>query len=479
MNKSIKYIFVDLDGTLIKTDLLFETALKYLKTNLLNIFYLVFWLIQGKSTLKHNLADRVDIDVSTLPYQISLLNYLKEKKAQGHSLILATASHMRYAKAVANHLNIFDDVIATDAENNMKGTRKLAAMHDYAKGEAFSYAGDSNVDKPIWKAAASNIFVNAPEAAIKDATKDGKADKIFVTRELSEGKAFVKEMRLHQWTKNILILVPLLTSHGYMNTDMLITVFIAFVCFSLCASGIYFLNDLLDLDADRQHKTKNSRPLASGNLSIPLGIFGAFILPVCAFILAGIFLPLNFVAVLAVYFLITNAYSFVLKSISTLDVMTLAVLYTLRVIAGSAATGIALSSWLMAFSIFVFVSLAYLKRYIEISDLKESDTKAQGRGYFAADSETMFTLGTSNITVSVLVLALYVNSEEVASLYKTPEILWLLCMLMLYWGNRIWVGARRGKISDDPVIFALKDKVSRFIGLGFILVVFAARFIEL
>lgn len=477
MKKSIKYIFVDLDGTLIKTDLLFESALKFIKQNMFNVFYLIYWLFQGKTTLKHKLAHKIDIDVKTLPYQTPLLDYLKTKKEQGLSLVLATASHMRYAKEVAAHLNIFDHVIATDLDNNMKGHRKLVAMSEYTKGKDFSYAGDSKADEPIWKAAASNIFVNAPASAVKNSQNAGKVEKIIATRSRSEWKAFIKEMRPHQWAKNVLIFVPLLTSHGYMNADVVLMAILAFICFSLCASGVYFLNDLLDIEADRQHKSKNSRPLASGDLSISYGIVGALILPIFAFIMAGLFLPAQFVIVLAAYFLITNAYSFFVKRISTADVMALALLYTMRIIAGAAATGIAMSSWLMAFSIFVFVSLAYLKRYIEISALEESNKNAQGRGYSSADSETMFSLGTSNITASVLVLALYINSEEVKQMYSSPELLWGLCLMMLYWGNRIWVGARRGKISEDPIIFAIKDKVSRFIGLGFVLIVLAAKFI--
>ena len=215
------------------------------------------------------------------------------------------------------------------------------------------------------------------------------------------------------------------------------------------------------------------------NAHTSLGIAGSILLPILAFGVAGIFLNLPFLGVLAAYFLLTNAYSFFLKGVSTADVMTLAVLYTLRVVAGAAAAGLALSSWLMAFSIFVFVSLAYLKRYIEVAALSETVDKAHGRGYSAADSETMFSLGIANITASVLVLALYINSEEVIGLYQSPTILWLLCLLMLYWGNRIWVGARRGKIADDPVVFAIKDKVSRMVGASFLLVVLAAKYLQL
>ena len=194
--------------------------------------------------------------------------------------------------------------------------------------------------------------------------------------------------------------------------------------------------------------------------------------------LAGATLPLAFFGVLGIYFVITNMYSFFLKRVSTADVMTLAILYTLRVVAGAAATGIVLSSWLMAFSVFIFVSLAFLKRYIEVAALDQESGAAKGRGYAARDRETMFGLGISNATAAVLVLALYINSDEVTKLYATPQFLWLLCFLLLYWTNRVWIGARRGKISDDPVVFAIKDKVSRLVGISFLIVVLLAKFFE-
>ncbi len=472
-------IFVDLDGTLIKTDLLFESALKFIKKNPLNIFLIFIWLLGGKSNLKHNLANRIEIDPESLPYQNQLLGYLKERKSNGASLILATASHAKYANSIAQHLGIFDNIIATDAQHNMKGTRKLEEIKIVAKGSSFSYAGDNKADRPIWQAATGNIFVNAPKSDIEHANANNKTEKIIETRDVRPFNAFVKEMRLHQWAKNALIFVPLFAAHEYGNPALFLNVVLAFISFSLCASGVYFLNDLLDISADRQHKTKKNRPLASGDLSIPLGAVGALLLPIVAFLIAIVFLSTNFVIVLGIYLLITNAYSFFLKTVSTADVMTLAVLYTMRVVAGSAATGIILSSWLMAFSIFVFVSLAYLKRYIELSALQGDGNQTHGRGYSAADSETMFALGISNVTASVLVLAFYINDDEVTKLYSTPEILWALCLLILYWGNRIWVGARRGKISDDPVVFAIKDKVSRMVVILFVLVAVAAKFVKL
>ena len=477
MKTNIKYIFVDLDGTVVRTDLFLESVLILIKKNFFTIFQIIFWILQGRSVAKEKVANLVTLNVECLPYEVELINYLKELKKQNKIIVLATASNKIYADSVANHLGFFDNVIASDKENNLKGKNKLAAIRGMVGNEQFIYAGDSYADRPIWRAANANIFVNAPHRDIEEAKSKGKIDKIFVSSNRSVSGAFIKEMRLYQWVKNILVFVPLFTSHGYQEISSVITASLAFLCFSLCASGVYFLNDMLDLSADRQHERKRLRPLAAGDLPLSIGISGALGLPLIAFASAWFLLPIAFLSILLFYYLATNAYSFVLKRVSTADVMTLAVLYTLRIVAGSVAIGVTLSSWLMAFSIFVFVSLAYLKRYIEISSVSKDE--AHGRGYLNSDSETMFSLGVSNITASVLVLALYINSDEVAGLYKSPEILWLLCLIMLYWGNRIWVGARRGKIHDDPIIFAIKDKVSRIIGVSFVLVVIAAKYIQI
>lgn len=470
------YIVVDLDGTIIRTDLFIESTIKVIKQNPLNFFRVVWWLFHGWAYVKDRLAGLVDINVEYLPYELDVLDYLKDKKSQGNFLILATASHKIYAERVASHLGIFDRVLASDGKTNLKGLNKLRKIREIIGDESFIYAGNSAADRPIWKAAVGNIFVNAPRSDVKRAKIFGKSEKVITTKHLAV-YAFIKQMRPHQWAKNVLIFIPLFTSHSYFEPKLLLFSLLAFLCFSLCASGVYFLNDLLDLEADRRHKTKRFRPLASGNLSLFLGLVGAIVLPLIAFALAVSLLPLAFLIVLTLYYFLSNAYSLFLKSISTADIMVLAILYTLRIIAGASAVDLELSSWLLAFSMFVFVSLANLKRYIEISSLSDNQPKAHGRGYSKKDSETLFSLGIANITASTLVLALYVSSKEVMSQYQRPEILWFLCFLMLYWSNRIWVGARRGKISDDPVAFALKDSVSRIIGVMFIVTVVLAKYL--
>lgn len=476
MSDKPEKIFVDLDGTLIRTDLFVEAILQFLKSNPLNVFTVILWLFKGIPYAKDRIAHAVSLEAEALPFEPALLDYLKQQKAEGRQLVLATASHRIYADKVAAHLGIFDSVLATDADHNLKGSNKLAVIRNAAGNEAFAYAGDSTADSPIWAASASGIFVNAPKSDVAAAQASGTAEKVITSRP-PLWQAFVKSMRPHQYAKNALIFAPIFTSQQYLPFSSVLASLLAFICFSLCASGVYFLNDLVDLAADRLHNSKRFRPLPSGDLSLHAGVVGAIALPVTAFALTLAFLPPVFAVVLIAYLIITMAYSFWLKQIATADVMVLASLYTLRVIAGSAATGIVLSSWFLAFSMFVFVSLGYLKRYIEVAAAPEEDGNVHGRDYSYADSETMFSLGVANITAAVVILALYINSPEVKEIYRTPEILWLLCLLLLYWGNRIWVGARRGRVADDPVLYALRDRISLMVGAAFVLVTLAAKYL--
>ena len=469
-------MYVDLDGTLIRTDLFAESILQYLRKNPLNVFSLLTLLAKGRSVAKAVLARRIRFDAARLPYEPGLISYIQMRKSAGSKIVLATAAHWLHAQRIARHLGLFDAVLASNGRLNLKGKLKLKQIKTMSAGRPFDYAGDSASDRPIWRAAERVILVNAPERDIKLAEIQHRVALTLRTRS-NLAYAFRKGMRLHQWAKNALLFVPLLTSHRYVNMadDMRSTV--AFIAFGLCASGNYLINDLLDLEADRAHTTKRKRPLAAGDMPISFGIVGALIFPLLAFTGSILLLPWQFAACMAVYFATSNFYSLYLKRVSTADVITLAVLYTIRVIAGAAAILVTVSSWLLAFSMFTFVSLAYLKRYTEVAALADRDFKAPGRGYSHVDAETMFSLGIANATASTLVLALYISSNEVKTLYRSPDILWFLCLLMLYWSNRVWVGARRGKIHDDPVVFALKDPVSRLIGIAALAVVFLAHLV--
>lgn len=473
-----KLTFVDIDGTLIRSDLFVESSLRLIKKNPLAVFQLIGWLMKGRAHAKQRVAETCDLEVDALPYENEVLEYLKERRAAGTRLVLASAASETHARRIADHLGIFDsEVLASTSEVNLKASNKRDQIREFAGGEPFSYAGDSKADVPIWDSADGAITVNAPRKNVGDLRKQGKLEKEFQTRG-SRAKAIFKGMRPHQYVKNVLVFVPLLMSHQYGDPTKVLLALLAFCAFSVVASGAYFLNDLLDLEADRLHEKKRFRPLASGELPLKLGVIGAMALPMLGFVIAAL-VSLKFSFVLLVYFLATNLYSFFLKRYQTVDVMTLALLYTLRLFAGAAAIGVAISPWLAGFSIFFFVSLAYLKRYTELANLKDDGAVAAGRGYVAADVESMFTFGVSAFTASIVVFALFVNDMQVTGVYKTPDLLWAVCFVLLYWGNRIWVRARRGRMSHDPVEFAVKDKISRFVGVTVVLLVILAKTLEL
>jgi 4-hydroxybenzoate polyprenyltransferase len=465
-------LYVDIDGTLVRTDLLYEAAWRYLKMAPWRVFKLIWLAFKGPARLKTFLARKTLFDPAALPYEHAIIELIAQRKRAGNRTVLITASHRKYARHIAEHLNLSDGAYGSSNRLNLKGVAKLSRIQSLSDGRGFVYAGNSAADRPIWAASEQGILVNAPSKDVRTATLAGRAALVVKSRP-SFWRAFLKEMRLHQWAKNVLVFVPLFTSHSYNNAHLDLLALLAFIAFGLCASGHYFLNDLIDLDSDRTHRSKRNRPLASGDLPILYGPTGAILLPLAGISLSLAMLPLNFTLTLLAYLALTNLYSFHLKSRSTADVFALALLYTVRVVAGSAAVAITLSSWLLAFSIFIFVSLAYLKRYIELRNL--ADGQIKGRGYAKEDAETMFMLGIANSTAAVVVLAFYISSPEVKILYREPALLWAICLLMLYWGNRTWIGAKRGKINDDPVAFALKDKVSRYVFSAIIIVVLAAR----
>lgn len=455
-------LVVDLDGTLIRSDLLIESFLLLIKLSPLNIFRVFFWLLKGKAYLKSEIARHVDIPVEWLPFNLELIEYLKAQKKAGREIILATASHKRYAHAVAQHLGIFDDVLATDDSRNLSGTAKRAALTERYGEKQYVYAGNAPVDLKVWDHCHQAIVV-ADKGLVKQAEKHCPIEKHFEPKKPGL-KVVLKALRVHQWVKNGLIFVPLLTAHVLTNAELLVAGMLAFFAFSFCASSVYFLNDLLDLNDDRRHATKRNRPFAAGTLSLIAGLVGT---PILLAMSAAIcwFLPWEFALVLGIYYLMTVAYSFKLKRVVMIDVITLAALYTIRILAGAAAVDVKLSFWLLSFAVFVFLSLAIVKRYTELMKLKEKSVKKTlGRGYQVEDLELLSSLGGSAGYISVLVLALYINSTDVKGLYDQPQIMWPVCLVMLYWISRVWIIAHRGNMDDDPIVFALKDRTSLVCG---------------
>lgn len=464
---------VDLDGTLVRTDTLHENLLVLFKQAPWLLLLVPLWVLKGKAFFKAEVARRAALDAACLPYNEELLVFLREEKARGRRLVLATAADRRIADGVAAHVGLFSDVFASDGTVNLSGARKLARLKE-ALG-TFDYAGNDGVDVPLWRESRQVVVVHAPAGVLKQARGLGREVHRVFERPHVGPRVWVKALRVHQWAKNALVFVPVLAAHKALEPALFLEAVLGFVAFSLCASSVYVLNDLLDLESDRRHPTKSRRPFAACALPVSTGAVLAPLL-----LLAGaavcLLLPPAFSALLATYYALTLAYSLRLKQVVMLDVLVLAGLYTVRIFGGSLAVGVPTSSWLMMFSMFLFLSLALVKRLSEVRRLRQSnEAAAHGRGYLAQDYEQLASLGAAAGQVSVLVLALYITSKEVTALYSHHERLWLLCPIMLYWVGRIWLLAHRGLVNEDPLVFALRDRVSYVVGLASALVLWVAR----
>lgn len=455
-------LVVDLDGTLIRTDLLVESASQYLIRHPVQFFKTFLWLLRGKTVLKTELAQRVQLDLTVLPYNTDLLNWLRLEKQAGRRLVLATASHSVLAEKVAKHLNLFDEVLATKGDTNLKANAKAQALVERFGEGGFDYVGNDWPDMQVWAKAHTAHIVDAPTSLLSRAQALGNLDQIFNTNIPSKLSGMLKAIRLHQWIKNLLVFVPLIAAHQYADVSRVGLAFAAFVIFSLTASSVYLLNDLVDVQDDRHHARKRNRPFASGALSLIAGWLAWPALLLVAIVLSAVLMPVAFSASLGVYFVLTVLYSLHLKQLAVVDVLTLAALYTLRIIAGAAAINVAMSFWLLLFSMFIFLSLALIKRYSELKLVRHAGKPGalRGRGYEPDDLELVASLGGSSGFIAVLVLALYIQDGQAANLYATPQFIWLACPVMLFWISRAWLIAHRGRMHDDPIVFALKDKVS-------------------
>ncbi|WP_447651164.1 UbiA family prenyltransferase [Pseudomonas abietaniphila] len=468
-------LVVDLDGTLLRSDLLMETAMAFVRSKPLKVFKMLGWLLKGKAALKEGLALETQIDVSVLPYDPQIIEMINAEKANGRMIVLATASHVSLAERIAEHLQLFDLVLASNANRNLSGNNKrdLLVAH-YGEG-GFDYVGNSKDDLPIWNVSRQAYVVN-PDRGVESRVKAMSQVEPTIRTNTSGLRDWRKAMRMHQWLKNALIFVPLLASHRFTQFDLMRDGVFAFFCFGLCASSVYILNDLLDLGDDRHHKSKCNRPFASGRLSIKAGLIFVPTLLVAAFGAALLLLPWQFSAVMAAYYGLTLAYSLQLKRLMAVDVIVLAMLYTTRIIAGVAAFNLTLTFWILAFSMFIFLSLAMVKRYAELRDarVREVTTMARGRGYYPGDLDMIASLGASSGYLAVMVLALYIQDAKTTALYVTPHVIWLACPLLLFWVTRVWMLTHRGQMNEDPVVFAIRDRTSQLIGAVFLLMFWIA-----
>ncbi len=470
-------LVVDLDGTLTPTDTLVESLVKVVKQSPLNLLRLPLWLLKGRAGFKEAIAAHSSIDLDHLPYHESLLDYLREEKAKGRQIVLATAAHQSIAERVSTHLGLFDKVLATKSGHNLKGKRKLQAIQE-SVGEAFVYAGDSQADLPVWKAAKAAILVGVAPHTAEAVRRNIPIEREFPKEGLGLA-VWLHALRVHQWLKNLLLFVPLLTTFSFLEIGKIATMTVAFLAFSFAASATYVVNDLWDLENDRAHPRKRLRPFASARLPILHGLAvagGALALAlVMAFAVSK-----GFFLMLLLYLLLTSAYSWGLKEYVLIDVLMLSLLYTLRILAGSVAIGIATSSWLLAFSVFMFLSLALVKRCAELVSLEENGVKAtRGRDYRVTDLVVLWPLGVGAALSAVVVFGLFISAPETQARYATPQLLWLTAIGLIYWLARLWIKTSRGEMHDDPVVYAIKDHGSRVTVFSMIAVVLFAHFITL
>lgn len=457
---------VDLDGTLVKSDTFFESFLLLVRMRPLSALRAPLWLLRGKAALKREVTSRTVIDVAHLPYNQALLTHLREERARGRQIYLATGADSELADRVAQHLQIFAGVLGSDGATNLTGGNKLQALRRQFGADGYDYIGNSHADMQLLHHAHSAMIAN-PVPLLGTRLR---AQHIRVDRRFQDGAGFArtlpKAIRIHQWAKNLLLFVPLLLAHD-LRWKVFADAAIAFMCFSLCASATYIFNDLLDIEFDRKHPGKRRRPFASGDLSIPSGILISSTFLAAGVAGAFLLLPTKLCVWLLLYLATTLAYSLYLKQVALVDVIILAGLYTVRVLAGGAATHVTISPWLSAFSVFFFLSLAIVKRFSELQNgVARGTSVAHGRGYLAIDIEPLRSFGTASAYASVVVFALYLNGHEVTAMYRHPNRMWLIAPMLLLWLSRIWLLAARGKLNEDPVIFAVTDRVSLLIGVG-------------
>lgn len=461
-------IVVDLDGTLIQSDMLFETGLHVFKYRPLWLLAAPWRLLQGKAAFKHWLMRHVQgFNHEALPYNESLLQWLREQKAAGRRLVLCTASDQQVAQPIATHLGIFDEVMASDGQRNLSGSQKAKALVDRFGEAGFDYAGNAKSDLSVWQHAHRPIVVNA-SISLTRVAQDRWANAQVMPGTSASIADWLMGLRVHQWLKNLLIFIPLLAAHQLSHGAAWWALLLAFVAFSCCASAIYILNDLFDLESDRLHPRKRLRPFASGRLPIWQGLVAAPLLLGLSFGV-GTLVNTAFVDYLLLYFFLTSIYSWGLKRLMLVDCLVLSGLYTLRILAGGAASAITPSFWLLAFSVFIFLSLAFIKRYVELAGMAPDspNAKAHGRGYFHTDAPLIQMFGITSGYSAVVVLALYFNSDTVQLLYQDTGFTWAAIPVVLFWVSWMWMQAHRGQMHDDPIVFAIKDKISLVAGLCF------------
>ncbi len=479
---------VDLDGTLVKSDTLVDSVLALARQHPQSLIKIPGWIAEGKAAFKQHVTTAVTLDVEHLPYNLPLLEWLQAEHRAGRAIYLATAADHRLANRVAEHLQLFQGVLASDGETNLAGGNKLAAFRSHF-GDSFCYIGNAQPDVEVLQACESPMVANPHGSLSSGLKRAGITPALRFDDRAPALRAWLKAIRLHQWAKNTLIFVPLLLAHDW-NVAAVFAAAIAFLSFGLCASATYIINDLLDIEADRRHPRKRRRPFAAGDISAFAGVAAVAVMLCLSVVLAvalphlfaampgdhgALLRPYSFLQWLAIYTATTLTYSFYLKRKLLLDVFVLSGLYTVRILAGSAATGVPVSTWLAGFSVFFFLSLAFVKRFSELESLRERGAAvSNGRGYMVGDLEQLRALGTGAAYAAVVITTLYISNADTARLYAHTARLWLVVPVLLLWLSQVWMLTSRGEMHDDPVVWAITDKRSLLLGVLMALIVFWA-----
>lgn len=464
-------ICVDLDGTLVRTDTLVESLLSVVRDPR-NWARLPGWLLGGRAALKREITTRAPLDPALLPYERSLIDYLEVQRASGRRLVLATAADRGVAERINAHLKLFDEIIASDGVHNLKGRSKSEALVDRFGAGNFTYIGNSWPDLHIWRRAGSAVVVNATERLATQVASLTPVERRIDDRP-RRLPSLLRALRPHQWLKNVLVFMPIVTANALRDGGAWLQAAMLFLALCATASAIYIVNDLTDLAADRAHPRKRRRPFAGGDLPIVVGLTVA---PLLLLVGLGLGLAVGAVHVILAYAVCSLAYSFKLKELPLVDVFMLAFLYSIRLYGGGEASGYRLSPWLLAFSIFLFLALATIKRVGELMDVKRREGQATlRRGYQIEDIPILQTMGVGASFVATTVLALFIQSDSVAARYAHPEFLWVVVPLVLFWQCRLWLATARGYMHDDPIVYAARDRVSWLAAAAVLIVFVLAR----
>lgn len=451
---------VDLDGTLFRGDVFIEAILRFIFSGPFNILVFAGWMTRGIAYAKARVAEAAPFEAQHLPYDARVIAWIKDEREGGREVVLATACDQSAAQAVAEHLGLFDAVFASDGKTNLKARKKADRLAE-AYPDGFVYAGNDTPDLSVWARAHGAVVVNAPSSLEKQVQRKHEVEQIF-PRQGGGLRALIKAIRPQQWAKNALVFLPLIAGQGWSNPAAWGQAWLAFFAISFAASSLYLVNDASDIDADRVHARKRKRPFASGALSPVIGLATSIVLFSAAIALGAVAGVVPFVAL----YLATSAlYTFWFKRLTLIDVFVLGALYTIRVVLGGVATGYFVSSWLLAFCCFFFLSLALVKRAVEVDTVaKRGGEKIKRRGYQASDGPMLKMMGVGASFAAALVLALYTQSPEIVAHYRFPQMLWALPAAVIFWLCRVWLIADRGDIHDDPLVFAFSDRMSWLIG---------------